>query len=107
MATNNMGPYSTNSSTVVMATAVYLGSSIPNLNASKPSLEDGNNGLSNTPPPTGSIVVPNSPMGASTAANGFTSSWGYVNGENTTEAFLHAAYTEANWNGIRIPTNRS
>lgn len=105
---NNMGPYSTASSTSVMAVTCSLGEAVANTSASEPSLESNTSTLDlvSTPPSTGTIVVANSPMGASSVAVGFTSSWNYVNSENSTEGFLHSAYTEANWNGQRVPVNR-
>ena len=71
MPSNQWGPYSAASSTAVMAMAVYLGEKVPNTLSSSPSLT-ANSGITNTPPATGGITVPQSPSGAVVTNTGRT-----------------------------------
>ena len=70
-----------------MAIEVTLSESVPNLSASFPQLKANPNPL-NTPPATGSIVVPNSPKGESLTPRAFTSGFNYVNTITSTEEML-------------------
>lgn len=60
--------------TPAMAESVFTASVVPDLNAARPSLKDGNNNLANTPSATGTISVPQSPSGAIVTNTGRSSS---------------------------------
>src|SRR5580693_8395150 len=91
--------------TPAMAVEVFLGAAVPNLTASQPSLMDGNNNLSNTPPATGTIVVPNTPSGASPIPNNFTGGFNYINTVTSTSKYA-SSMVKAMDNGVAFNFNQ-
>jgi hypothetical protein len=88
--TNNMGPWSTQNFSLATASEVFFSNAVPNLAAAQPSFMDGNTPaiMLDTPPPTGSIVVPQTPDSSSGVAHNFTGQFNYVNSESSSRAYM-------------------
>lgn len=73
-----------------MAHEVDLGQAVPNTNATTPVFIDNTALLpiTNTPPATGTIVVPNSPKGSSDTAHNFTNGFNYTHTITSTQDYV-------------------